>query len=250
MKSLSAILFLFSCFFETVVHAQVSSVVTAPPITVRGRVYDKNDSSVFPAAIIINKRTSTGQTSAPGGMFSIVGIKSDTFLLTAGGYEVARICFRDSIAKEVYVIRIGLQMKTTVLNPVAIYPIKDLGEIKKERDAIGKEQTRQTIGITDAVSSPITYFYERFSRDGKSREAVAIMENDDRKREILKDLFRTYIRAGVIVMEENEFDNFINYLNLPESFLKSASDYDLAVVIRQRYLQYRSAQEMHNRNQR
>lgn len=238
------------CFLGIISQAQVNAIVTSPQITVQGKVYDKNDSSVYPSAIIINKRTSTGKTSNPGGIFSIIGNKTDTFLLTAGGYEVLRICFRDSTPKDIYTIRVGLQMKTTTLNPVAIYPIKDLSEIKKQRDAIGKEQTRQTIGVADAFQSPITYMYERFSKEGKSREAVAILENEDRKHDILKELFRAYVRAGVIVMEETEFDNFILYLNLPEDFLRSASDYDLAVVIRQKYLQYRSAQEMHNRNQR
>ncbi|HET6992572.1 MAG TPA: hypothetical protein VFJ43_14660 [Bacteroidia bacterium] len=242
-KIASLLILVFSC---SAIRAQVNSQA----IVIHGRVYDKNDSSATPSAIVLNKRTSTGLNASPGTMFSINGIKSDTFLITAGGYEVIRISFRDSIPKDVYTIRVGLQMKTTVLTSVAIYPIKDLNEISKERSAIGKEQTRQTIGLTDAVESPITYLYERFSREGKSKEAVAILENEDRKREILKELFRTYVRAGVIVMDESEFDSFINYLNLPESFLRSASDYDLAVVIRQRYLVYRNAQEIHNRNQR
>ncbi len=227
-----------------------SQTVSIPPISVRAFVFDKKDSLLPLSTIILNKRTSTGQTSAPGVACLITGIKTDTFLVTSGGYEVRRICFADSITKESYTIRLALQIKTSNLTPVAIYPIKDLSQIQKERAAIGKAQTRQTVGIVDAASSPITYLYERFSRDGKSREAVAILENDDRKREILKELFRTYVRAGVIELEEDEFDSFINYLNIPEPFLRSATDFELATVIRQRYLQYRAAQQIHNRNQR
>ena len=241
------LLLFFFCFVENFLSAQVPQ---SPIITVRGNVFDKNDSLAAPAAIILNKRTNTGQTSSPGTSFSITGLKTDTFLITSGGYEVRRICFVDSVLKETYSVRIGLQLKTNTLTPVAIYPVKDLSQIQKERAALAKEQTRQTIGVADALYSPITYLYERFSRDGKSREAVAIMENDDRKRDILKDLFRTYVRAGVIVMEEEEFDAFINYLNIPDSYLRTASDYDLAVLIRYKYLQYRSAREIHNRNQR
>ncbi len=228
----------------------MSLIAQAPLITVRGNVFDRNDSLAAPSAIILNKRTSTGQTSSPGTFFSITGLKTDTFLITAGGYEVRRICFADSILKEVYNIRIGLQLKMNALAPVAIYPVKDLAQIQKERAAIEKEQTRQALGIVGAASSPITYLWEHYSREGKSREAVAILENEDRKREILKDLFRTYVRAGVIVMEEVEFDAFIAYLNIPEEFLRSASDYELAVMIRHKFLQYRSAREIHNRNQR
>jgi hypothetical protein len=213
-------------------------------------VFDQNDSLASPSAIILNKRTSTGQTSSPGTYFSITGLKTDTFLVTSGGYEVKRICFRDSALKETYTIRIGLQLKPNSLAPVAIYPVKDLDEIQRERAAIGKEQTRQAIGVAGAAYSPITFLYEHFSRDGKSREAVAILENEDNKREILKELFRTYARAGVIVMEEEEFDAFINYLNIPEEFLRTASDYDLAVFIRHKYLSYRAARDIHNRNQR
>jgi hypothetical protein len=163
---------------------------------------------------------------------------------------VRRISFRDSIYKDVYTERVGLQMKSTVLSAVAIYPVKDLKEISKERSAIGKTQTRQTVGVTDAVESPITFLYERFSREGKSREAVAILENEDNKHDILEELFRTYIRAGVISLDESEFDSFIAYLNIPEDFLRTASDYDLAVYIRQRFLVYSNAKDAHNRNQR
>lgn len=230
--------------------AQVTTAVSAPPITVRGHVFDVNDSNASPAPLILNKRTETGQSGTAGGVFSITGIKTDTFLITAGGYEVKRICFKDSVLKDVYQIAVGLVMKANLLKPVAIYPVKDLSVIQKERESLGVAQTRQTVGVTDAVASPFTYVYERFSRDGKSRQAVAILENEDRMRDIYKELFRTYNRAGVIDLDEAEFDQFINYLNLPESYLKTASDYDLACTIRQRYLQYRAAQQIHNRNQR
>lgn len=242
--------FLLSILFCFAGIGLIAQTPQSPTITVRGTVYDRNDSLAAPAAIILNKRTSIGQNSAPGIPFSITGLKSDTFLITAGGYEVRRICFKDSVLKETYSIRLALQLKTNTLNAVAIYPVKDLSQIQKERAAIGKEQTRQAVGVVDAVSSPLTFLWEHYSREGRSREAVAILENDDNKRDILKDLFRTYVRAGVIVMEEEEFDAFINYLNIPETFLRTASDYDLAVLIRHKYLTYRSATEMHNRNQR
>ena len=241
---------IFFCFFFAFSKAQTAVAGTDPTITVCGHVFDLNDSNASPAPLILNKRTETGQSGTAGGQFSITGIQTDTFLITAGGYEVKRICFRDSVAKPTYSIAVGLNMKPNVLRPVAIYPVKDLNSILKEREGLGVVQTRQTVGITDAVESPITYMYERFSREGQSRQAVAVMENQDKINEVLKDLFRTYNRAGVIDLDESEFDQFIAYLHIPESYLKSATDYELACAIRQQYLQYRSAQEMHNKNQR
>ena len=82
--------------------------IAAQSIEVRGKVFDKIDSTVTPSAIIINKRIGTGLNCMPGMPFSMVGLKTDTFLITAGGYEVLRICFRDSIFKTIYFIKIGL----------------------------------------------------------------------------------------------------------------------------------------------
>jgi hypothetical protein len=241
------VLFLFVAAFS---KAQAPPVVSPKTILVTGYVFDLNDTNALPAPIIVNKRMQTGQSFAAGGQFSLSGLQTDTFLITAGGYEVKRICFHDSIPKDVYALKIGLSLRTNLLKSVSIYPVKDLNAIKREREALGVVETRQTIGVTDAFESPITYMYDRFSKYGKSRAEVAQLENQDKIHEVLKDLFRTYISAGVIDLDESEFDEFINYLNLPESYLKTASDYELAVTIKQRYLQYVSAKEIHNRNQR
>src|ERR1041385_3214822 len=126
-------------FFWTICACLLTSLVFSqapqPVILVRGNVFDRADSLANPTAIILNQRTMTGQNTPPGMSFSIAGIKTDTFLITAGGYEVRRICFRDSVLRDVYTIHIGLKVKVTTLTPVAIYPVKDLDVIKKEREA-------------------------------------------------------------------------------------------------------------------
>ncbi|MBI3509877.1 MAG: hypothetical protein HY064_04380 [Bacteroidetes bacterium] len=244
LKNLLAYFFIF--FLCSEVHAQNDTT----RIVFKGRVYDVMDSSLKLMPIVVNHRTGSGQNAAAGGEFRIGGLKSDTFVISSGGYNPVRICFRDSVMRNEYSERIGLKMKANVMNSVVIYPAKDLSEIQKEREHIGAVQTRTTSGVTDAVESPITYLYERYSREGRSKEAVAMLENEDNKRDILKELFRTYNKSGVIDLQENEFDNFIDFINIPESFLKTASEYDLAVFIRQKFLQYRAAQNFHLHNQR
>ena len=235
------------CFIGGVAQTTVSDV---PPIIFRGVVYDIVDSNAKPAAIVVNRRTRTGQIGGLSGAFKVTGLKTDTFMVTAGGYEIIRFCFRDSVLKKEYFLRVGLRMRVNELRTVAIYPVKDLSEIKKERESLGAEQTRSTEGVIGAVESPITFLYERFSQEGQSRAKVAELENRDRQDAVLKDLFRAYVRAGVIDLGEDEFDIFIRFLNLPEEYLKTAGDYDLAVSIRHRFLQFRAAQKLHNSNQR
>lgn len=220
-------------------------------ITVTASVYDINDSLARPAPLIINRRTGTGLMAGAGSNVTITGQAQDTFLLAAGGYEMVRLCFRDSSAgKTSFVVHAGLKMKVANMAAVTIYPVKDLDEIRKEREKLGQKQTTTTNGVIDAAQSPVTFLYERFSREGRSRATVAMLENEDRRKDVLKELFRTYIRAGVIDLDESEFDTFIAYLNIPEEYLKTASDYELALAIRQRYIQYKTAQQLHMQNQR
>lgn len=238
----------------TIVMVLIGSVVAAQvtvekTITFSGIVYDVNDSTVTPSPIVVNRRTGTGHAFLPGGVFSIQGYKTDTFMVTSGGYEFARFCFNDSADKPLYYERVGLALKTNQLNAVTIFPVKDLQSIKQDREKLGVTPTRTTDGPVDAVSSPITFLYERYSREGRSKALVAEMENEDRKNAILKDLFRTYNRAGVINLPESDFDAFIMYLNMPESYLRTASDYELALTIKQRYEQFMRARQIHNQNQ-
>ncbi|HTF02487.1 MAG TPA: hypothetical protein VK826_00620, partial [Bacteroidia bacterium] len=195
------------------------------------------------------RRTGTGHAFLPGGEFSITGFKTDTFLVTAGGYEFKRFCFNDSVSRPTYSLRVGLSLKENQLNPVTIFPVKDLKTIKQDREGLGVTPTRTTEGLTDAVSSPLTFLWERYSREGRSKALVAEMENEDRKNAVLKDLFRTYNRAGVMALPEADFDSFILFLNMPEAYLKTASDYELAVTIKQRYEQFMRARQIHNNHQ-
>jgi len=247
---LTARFFLFLLFpLISLSLAGQTTPVVQPTITFKGVVFDPKDSLATPAAIVVNRRTGTGHAFLPGGEFSITGFKTDTFLVTAGGYEFKRFCFNDSVSRPTYSLRVGLSLKENQLNPVTIFPVKDLKTIKQDREGLGVTPTRTTEGLTDAVSSPLTFLWERYSREGRSKALVAEMENEDRKNAVLKDLFRTYNRAGVMALPEADFDSFILFLNMPEAYLKTASDYELAVTIKQRYEQFMRARQIHNNHQ-
>lgn len=221
------------------------------PITFTGFVYDRADSATSLTAIVVNKRTGMGHTYLPGTQFSVSGERADTFLVTSGGYEMMKFCFRDS-ASNVTLIKknVYLKLKVNTLAPVTVYSPPDLEQLRKTREALGVQRTSTTSGMVDAVNSPITYLYERFSREGKSRALVARLENEDKKREVLTGLLHLYVMVGLIDLKQEEFEQFITYLNLPDEMLKTYTDYQLAVYIKARYIQYRGATQIHRDNQR
>ena len=87
----------------------------------------------------------------------------------------------------------------------------------------------------DAISSPITALYERFSKIEQSKRKVAEWENEDLRRDILKELFRLYIKNDIIDLKDDEFDAFIKYLNLSDTFIQNATQFELVMAIKGKY---------------
>ena len=55
---------------------------------------------------------------------------------------------------------------------------------------------------------------------------------------ILKELFRKYIKADIINLNNRDFDEFILFCNLSEDFIMRASQYDLIMMIKGKYDQF------------
>lgn len=212
--------------FPSVGHAQT--------ITINGQAYDKESKLPLPKLMIINKRTNNGLFADSEGKFSIMTLQSDTLILSAIGFKVRKISFKDSVYKKQYDITIPLEKLFFTLKEVSVFAPRSLNEIQRDIDKLGVKRTYTTDNI-DAISSPVTYLYERFSKFGRSKQKVAEWENEDMKRDVLKDLFRLYIKHDIIDLNEEEFDAFIKYLQLSDDFIKNASQFELVMAIKGKY---------------
>ena len=126
-----------------------------------------------------------------------------------------------------------------VLDEVEVYPERELEEIEDDIEQLGvKLKEIRPIRGTAALSSPITALYQRFSRIEQSKRKVAEMETADRRKELLKELLRKYVKHDIINLSEEAFDTFISYLNLSNEFIRQASSYDLIMAIKYQYEEF------------
>ncbi|MFY9310209.1 MAG: carboxypeptidase-like regulatory domain-containing protein [Bacteroidia bacterium] len=209
-------------------------VLIGQTVTIYGEAYDKESKLPLPKLMVINKRTNNGTFADSEGKFTITALQSDTLMLSAIGFRVKKISLKDSVAKKQYTILVPLEKLYFTLKEVSVFAPRSLNEIQKDIDKLGVKRTYSTENI-DAISSPITYLYERFSKFGRSKQKVAEWENEDMKRDILKDLFRLYIKHDIIDLSEEEFDAFIKYLQLSDEFIKNASQLELVLAIKGKY---------------
>jgi hypothetical protein len=212
----------------------VCSYVSAQTITINGQAYDKESKLPLPKLMVINKRTNNGSFADSEGKFSINAFQTDTIMLSAVGFRLKKICLKDSTSQKQYYVNVPLEKLYFELKEVSVFAPRTLNEIQTDINKLGVKNNYSVQGL-DGFGSPITYLYERFSKFGRSKQKVAEWENEDFKRDILKDLFRLYIKHDIMDLNEQEFDAFIKYLNFSDSFMQNATQLELIMAIKGKY---------------
>lgn len=215
--------------FLTGVWAQ-NDTTACKQVYVKGKVYDTLQPQGFYNMMVINKTEGKGVFGMPNGHFSLYTNNGDTIALTVKEYiKKTYVVEADSNCQ--FIIDLPLAPKAQEFAEVKIYPLKSLEEIKKEREELSMRETRTVTGI-NVVQSPITALYERYSKTGKAKRHVAALEHQDNMNKILKELLRLYVSHDVGNLKEEHFEEFIEFLSIDENFLKTSTDYELAVFIK------------------
>ncbi len=224
-------LFLILFFFKITSNR----VLAQESIILEGQAYDKDSKLPLPKLMVINKTTNQGVFADAEGRFLLKIKQSDTLILSAIGFNLKQISLVDSVTKSKYNIAVPLEKLHYTLKEISVFANRTLSDIDKDIANLDSAKTYSSFKEINGLESPITYLYMRFSKFGRSKMKVAAWENEDLKRDILKDLFRLYIKHDIIDLNEEEFDAFIKYCNLSEEFIKTASQLELIMAIKGKY---------------
>lgn len=222
-------------------HSQIAKDSLPPDVTITGMIRDENDQPVS-NAIIINLRLRTGSFGKPDGSFSIKCHRTDTLSLTSLGYHTRTISCADSAAKSAYNFgKIFLDTRVYKMSSVEIFGQRDLEKIQQDIQKLGYNEKDFMMSGLNAMQSPITFLYQQFSRKEQSIRKVAELENEDRKRDLLKELFKYYVDYQIIDLSNEQFDDFIAYLNVSDEFMRTSTQYDFLIYVRDRFKDYKIA---------
>ncbi len=234
LKSVSVLL--LSLFHHTGTFAQRDS----SSVLISGMAYDaKNREQRLDDLMIINMSTGQGVFGKADGTFSIVVSDTDTILVASTGYEYKRISVHDSLAMNIIQFRVPLVRLNVNLREVVIFSARDLETIYSDIEKLGYNKRDMQIGGVDALSSPITFLYQEFSRLEKLKRHNAERINNDKRRTLLKELLANYVASDIFYMDTGEFEDFVDYCNVPEHFMKTASQYDFCVFIKHKFELYK-----------
>jgi hypothetical protein len=98
-------------------------------------------------------------------------------------------------------------------------------------------ETRLVTGIS-ILESPITALYQAFSKKEQNKRWIQEQKYKDDQRRVVKELLRLYVAFDIINMTEDDFDDFIQFLNMDDDFLKTSSEMELILFIKDKYEHY------------
>lgn len=223
-----------------VLMLMVVTVSKAQTVKVEGRVYDpQNPNFRIEHLMVISQKSNKGVFSDVENRFSISISKEDTLLISASGYERKKVCLKDSSFRETYNLMIPLKKLSVELKGFTIDRQRDLQAIEKDISKLGYNPNDFRIHGAEAWMSPIDALYSEFSKRERAKRQVAEWMNRDNRNALLKELFRYYERAGLMQLDEEQYDDFILFLNFTDQQLQAFSQYDLAVYVRQRYFAFK-----------
>lgn len=224
-------IFIFGTLFSCSLTAQEL-------INVYGKVFDPSLNEPLPHLMVVSKNRGTGSFGTAKGTFHIRLYSNDTLLVSVPGYKIEAIPLPEG--KDSIYLEIPLNRLERTLQGVTIRPEREAEEIKEDLSKLERAPDYKLNTFSEKFSSPITYLYERFSRFEQSKREVARLEYEYQQRELLKELFKIYVSHDVIDLEDDEFDQFVHYLNLPDEFIRNATQYDLVMAVKARYERWSS----------
>jgi len=205
-------------------------------VLLTGKLVDSLRPQAFYNLMVINRNTGRGVFGQPNGTFSVYVSEGDSISLSCKGYEVFNlIVVADDNCQ--HKVAYYIEGKPQEIEEVIVKRIKSLEEIKEERSALAMRETRQVTGI-EVLRSPITALYQAFSKKEKSKRTVAKWEFRDDQSKIVQELLRTYVAYKIVDLTEEQFEDFVIFLNIDETFLKTASEMDLIVFIQDKFEHY------------
>lgn len=207
-----------------------------------GRVIDTLRPQSFYNLMIVNRTTGRGVFGQPNGTFSVYVQEGDSVSISVKDYPVQHFLVKaDSNCQ--FRKRIYIEMKAQEVQEVVVKPLKTLEQIKEEREALAMRETRMVTGI-EVMQSPITALYQAFSKVERNKRWIAEQQYKDNQRQVVKELLRLYVAYDVIELSEDEFDSFIEFLNINEDFLKTASEMELVTFIKDKFDHFKVLNKM------
>jgi hypothetical protein len=219
-------LFFFIVIFVSKAYAQ--------QILVKGTVLENDSVSTIPFAYVVNKNTKLGITTDENGIFNLKANYNDTLLISYLGKVPVKINLsKFSSSNGIVTLKIILMSKPQQLKEVTIRSIDFSKEQRIQYEKFIYKPQNNT-----PLRSPISFLYDRFSKEARSREKLREFYEQD----LIEEAARMRLTDQLIVRltgnPSMNFDKLQSICHISNAYIATALEYDLYLQIRKCYKSY------------
>ncbi|HRE74614.1 MAG TPA: hypothetical protein PK637_16415 [Flavobacteriales bacterium] len=207
-------------------------------IRIKVKVTDADNPHIWMNFFAVNKRSKQGTFGDRWSEFDMIVIKTDTITIKSNGYIPVLFSMKDSVSAPLKVFTVKMHKEAILLPEATVVVVREFKEIEKDIKRLEMKKTSPYTGNYTKIASPITALYEAFSKVEQEKRKASKLEYEDRKRELLKELLAKYVKGDIITLSESEFDDFIAFADPDMEFLQRASQYDLIMYFKTRFMEY------------
>lgn len=219
---------------------QSQNAVNDSTFILKGTVLNEYQLSDFGSLYVINKRQGRGNFSNGNGSFQINAKLNDTLVFGAIGYKTKFVPVTDSLLSQKESITIQMMPLSFNLKEVVVVAPRDLDDIYNEIDDLHYDERDYMINGVDALASPITALYASISRKEKQKRLAYELMNEAKRRKLLKELLQKYVAYDIIQLDEQEFDNFLDFCYIDDATLQNLTQYEFIMFVKKKFELYRS----------
>lgn len=210
---------------------------------------------------IVNLSRGQGTTSNFDGLFNLGVSPGDTLRFTCVGYIPAKYNVPFYVTSPILPVQVILKIDTLQISGANIYPWPaDAAALKKailamddqtpkqpdlklndktyKKTDLPQSVTQQSIpgmsnpGLTYVVPGPITAIYDAFSKSGKSKRKLNMLESADERKVIASRRYNANVVRNITSFtSEKEIQDFMLFCNLNVDFIVTSSEYELYLAI-------------------
>lgn len=204
-------------------------------VTVSGKVMTSDGTLDFLNLFVVNKSSRVGNFGNPNGSFEIKINPSDTILIGATGYTTAKLFLPENFSGIIYETSITLQELQVKLKEVNVFAKRKLEAIYKDIETLGYNKKDYRLSGVDALSSPITALYMMISRREQRKLKAYELINEQKRRDLLKELFQQFVDYNIIKLDDEEFEDFIDFCDVSDEMLKRSTQYEFIEFIKMKF---------------
>jgi hypothetical protein len=167
------------------------------------------------------------------GNFIVQVGKEDSIVFVAKGFQTTYLCYKDSPLQKIYTLTLKMNKVTVELPEVTVKSEREFQQIHADAQKLGYNKRDYMVHGYQILQSPFTYLYQLLSTREKDKRGYAELMNEDKKKQLIRELINNYMSLGILRIDPSEVDDFLDFINVPDDFLKSIDEYDFILYLQE-----------------